>query len=96
MHQVLQYVKCGTGNSISSSYCFCFVLFFLPPVAGHLFDSDRESADSCSCSGFPVPDSQYLLAGVVIPQPLGQVATAGPALSDLLRHVWIHGPGVHW
>lgn len=79
-------------------YCLhpFLLLLFVSPVADHLFDSDRESTDSCSCSGFSVPDSQYLLAGVVLPQPLGQVATAGPALPDLLCHVRLHGPGLHW
>lgn len=84
--------KCASGTVLSISSSF----FSVSPVAGHLFDSDRESPDSCSCSGFAVPDSQYLLAGVVLPQPLGQVAKAGPALPDLLCHVRLHGPGLHW
>ncbi len=36
-----------------------------------------------------------ILAGLVLTQPISQVATAGPALPDLLRHVRLHGPGVH-
>ncbi len=85
-------LKCGTDTVLSiSSHFVCIV----SPVAGHLFDGDRESTDSCSCSGFLVPDSQYLLAGLVLTQPISQVATAGPALPDLLRHVRLHGPGVH-
>lgn len=67
----------------------------LPPVAGHLSDRDREGPDRCGRAGQPVPHVLYLLAGVVLPQPLGQVAAPGPALPDLLRHVRIHGPRLH-
>ena len=68
---------------------------FLSPVAGHLSDSDREGPDRRHHPGLAVPHRQHLLAHLVLPQPLGQVAAAGPALPDLLRHVRLHGHRVH-
>lgn len=64
-------------------------------VAGHLPDSDRESADSGGHLGLPVPDGQHLLAGVVVFQPVGSLATPRPAFPDLLRHVRLHGCSLH-
>lgn len=68
---------------------FCFT------VAGHLSDRDREGADSGHYSRLPVPHCQYLLAHLVLPEPLCQVATPGPALPNLLRHVRLHGYRLH-
>ena len=65
-------------------------------VAGHLPDSDRESADSCSHLRLPVPDGQHLLAGVVVLQPVGPLAASRSAFPDLLRHVRLHGCRLHW
>ncbi len=59
----------------------------LPAVAGHLPDSDRESADSSSHLGLPVPDGQYLLAGVVVFQPVSPLAATRSTFPDLLRDV---------
>lgn len=67
----------------------------LHPVAGHLSDCDWESAD---CSHYPrlsVPHCEYFLVGVVLPQPLSQMAAAGPSLPDMLRHVRLHGHSVY-
>lgn len=70
-------------------------MFFSLPVAGHLSDGDREGADSSHYSGFPVPHRQHLLAHLVLPQPLSQVAAPGPALPNLLWHVRLHGYRLH-
>ncbi len=64
-------------------------------VAGHLSDSDRESADSSSHLGLPVPDGQYLLAGVVVFQPVGPLAAARSAFPDMLRDVRLYGCRLH-
>ena len=64
-------------------------------MAGHLSDSDREGPDRRHHPGLAVPHRQHLLAHLVLAQPLGQVAAAGPALPDLLRHVRLHGHRVH-
>src|SRR4029434_9060959 len=64
-------------------------------VAGHLTDGHREGADSGGHLGIAVPHRQHLLVGLVVPESLSQVATARPALPDLLRHVRIHGRGLH-
>ena len=67
----------------------------LPAVAGHLSDCDRESADSSGHLGLPVPDGQYLLAGVVVLQPVSPLAASRSAFPDLLRHVRLHGRRLH-
>lgn len=68
---------------------------FCISVAGHLSDCDREGADRRHHPRLALPHRQHLVAGVVFAQPLGQVAAAGPALPDLLRHVRLHGHRVH-
>lgn len=72
--------------------CCCLCLL---AVAGHLPDSDRESADSSSHLGLPVPDGQYLLAGVVVFQPVSPLAATRSAFPDLLRHVRLYGRRLH-
>lgn len=64
-------------------------------VAGHLPDCDRESADSSSHIGFLILDGEYLLAGLVLFQPVGSLATPRPAFPDMLRHVRLHGCRLH-
>lgn len=65
-------------------------------VAGYLADSNREGSDCSSHLGLTVSNCQHLMAGVVFTQSFSQVAAPGPALSDLLRHVRLHGCGVYW
>lgn len=66
------------------------------PVAVHHHHPGGEGADHRSVSGLSLPGGQHLLATLVGIQPTGGVAAAGCALPDLLWHVRLHGPGVHW
>lgn len=66
-----------------------------PAVAVDLPVRDRARADRGGGAGLSVPRGQCVVARVVVPQPLGQMAATGPALPDLLRHVRLHGHRLH-
>lgn len=73
-------------------FMYCFLS--LSTVAVHHHHPGGEGADHCGISGLSLPGCQYLLAAVVGPQPAGRLAAPGRPLSDLLWHVWLHGPGL--
>lgn len=63
-------------------------------MAVHHYHAGGEGADHRSVSGLSLPGCQYLVAAVVGPQPAGRLAAPRRPLSDLLRHVRLHGPGL--
>lgn len=77
------------------SVCNYFPSLSLLKVAGYLADSNREGSDCSSHLGLAVSHCQHIMAGVVFTQSFSQVAAPGPALSDLLWHVRLHGCGVY-
>lgn len=64
-------------------------------VAGGHHHPGGEGPDHRRVPGLALPGGEHLLAAVVGPQPPGHLATPRRPLPDLLRHVRLHGPGLH-
>lgn len=70
------------------------VVSLLCAVAVHHHHAGGEGADHRRVPGLSLPGGQHLLAAVVGAQPAGRLAASRHPLPDLLRHVWLHGPGL--
>lgn len=64
-------------------------------VAGRQYHPGGEGPDHRRVPGLALPGGEHLLAAVVGAQPPGCLAAPRRPLPDLLRHVRLHGPGLH-